>query len=73
MEQYPAHTYFPSLIEIFIMLGITAIGFTAFTLIVKYLPIFEPKETAHGLRKEAVTGLPEAILLARDGGDLKSS
>jgi Ni/Fe-hydrogenase subunit HybB-like protein len=73
MEQYPAHTYFPSLIEIFIMLGITAIGFSAFTIIVKYLPIFEPVETAHGIRKEAVTVLSDPIFLAREGGDLKPS
>jgi Ni/Fe-hydrogenase subunit HybB-like protein len=42
LESYPDHTYFPSLIEVLIMLGIAAIGFTAFTLVARYLPIFEP-------------------------------
>jgi Ni/Fe-hydrogenase subunit HybB-like protein len=43
LESYPARTYFPSLIEILIMLGIAAIGFSAFSLISGYLPIFEPE------------------------------
>jgi Ni/Fe-hydrogenase subunit HybB-like protein len=42
LESYPDRTYFPSLIEVLIMLGIAAIGFTAFTLVARYLPIFEP-------------------------------
>ena len=41
LESYPTRVYFPSLIEILIMLGIAAIGFSAFTLIAGYLPIFE--------------------------------
>ena len=41
MESWPTRTYFPSLIEILIMLGIAAIGFSAFSLISGYLPIFE--------------------------------
>lgn len=40
LESYPARTYFPSLMEVLIMLGIAAIGFTAFTLIARFLPIF---------------------------------
>ncbi|MDR3671231.1 MAG: Ni/Fe-hydrogenase cytochrome b subunit [Holophaga sp.] len=43
MEVYPTRTYFPSLIEILIMLGIAAIGFSAFSLIAGYLPIFKPE------------------------------
>jgi Ni/Fe-hydrogenase subunit HybB-like protein len=41
LESWPTRTYFPSLIEILIMLGIAAIGFSAFSLISGYLPIFE--------------------------------
>jgi Ni/Fe-hydrogenase subunit HybB-like protein len=41
MEIYPTRTYFPSLIEILIMLGIAAVGFSAFALISGYLPIFK--------------------------------
>lgn len=43
LEDWPARTYFPSLIEILITVGIAAIGFTAFTLIARFLPIFEPE------------------------------
>jgi len=42
LESYPTRVYFPSFLEVLIMLGIAAIGFTAFTLIAGYLPIFEP-------------------------------
>lgn len=44
LEQYPSQVYFPSMIEIFIMLGITAIGFCAFSFIAEYLPIFQIEE-----------------------------
>lgn len=40
LESYPTRTYFPSLLEVLVMTGIAAIGFTAFTLIARYLPIF---------------------------------
>ncbi len=43
LESWPTRTYFPSLIEIRIMLGIAAIGFSAFSIISSYLPIFEPE------------------------------
>ncbi|WLT32886.1 NrfD/PsrC family molybdoenzyme membrane anchor subunit [Geothrix sp. PMB-07] len=43
LEDWPARTYFPSLIEVLITLGIAAIGFTAFTLIARFLPIFAPE------------------------------
>ena len=46
METWPSQTYFPSLMEILITTGIAAIGFTAFTLIARYLPIFAPTNTA---------------------------
>jgi Ni/Fe-hydrogenase subunit HybB-like protein len=73
LEKYPTQTYFPSLIEIFIMLGITAVGFTAFSFIVKHLPIFGPAAADPGVRKEAVTSRPAPILLSRPGEDLKPS
>jgi Ni/Fe-hydrogenase subunit HybB-like protein len=41
MEHWPDRTYFPSTIEVLIMLGIAAIGFSAFYLISSYFPIFE--------------------------------
>jgi len=44
MEVWPTRTYFPSLLEVLIMLGIAAVGFTAFSLISSYLPIFATEE-----------------------------
>jgi Ni/Fe-hydrogenase subunit HybB-like protein len=41
LESWPTRTYFPSLIEILVMLGIAAVGFSAFSLIAGYLPIFK--------------------------------
>lgn len=74
LEVYPTQTYFPSLIEIFIMLGITALGFTAFSFVVKYLPIFEAVEEAGPqVQQEAATGRPEPIYLTRDDGGMESS
>jgi len=55
MEVYPTRTYFPSLMEVLIMLGIAAIGFSAFWLIARYLPIFE----AEPVTPKAVA--PEAL------------
>lgn len=72
LEHYPTQTYFPSLIEVFITLGITAVGFSAFSFLVKYLPIFEPVATGPSPRKEVVTGRPEPIFISREGGDLES-
>jgi len=43
LESWPTRTYFPSLLEILITLGIAAVGFSAFTLMAHYLPIFEPE------------------------------
>jgi Ni/Fe-hydrogenase subunit HybB-like protein len=73
LEKYPTQTYFPSLIEIFIMLGITAVGFTAFSFIVKHLPIFGTAAADPVVRKEAATSRPTPILLSRQGEDLKPS
>ena len=73
LEQYPTQTYFPSLIEIFIMLGITAVGFTAFSFIVKHLPVFETAAASPPVRTEALIERPEPIFLSRAGEDLKPS
>jgi Ni/Fe-hydrogenase subunit HybB-like protein len=73
LEQYPAQTYFPSLIEIFIMLGITAVGFSAFSFIVKHLPVFEPVAASPRLRTKAPVGLPEPVFIACEREDLKPS
>ncbi len=62
LEQYPARTYFPSLLEVLVMTGIAAIGFTAFTLIARYLPIFpdvappEPDEHPFSSLSPAIEG-----------------
>jgi Ni/Fe-hydrogenase subunit HybB-like protein len=54
MENWPAQTYFPSLIEVLIMLGIAATGFSVFTIVSRYLPIFES-------RPEAMPEAPEPV------------
>jgi Ni/Fe-hydrogenase subunit HybB-like protein len=72
LEHYPTQTYFPSLIEVFITLGITAVGFSAFSFLVKYLPIFGPVAAGPRHRKEAVTGRPGPIFISREDGDLES-
>ncbi len=46
LEDWPARTYFPSVIEVLITVGIAAIGFTAFTLIARFLPIFDLEPSA---------------------------
>ncbi|MCX6137284.1 MAG: Ni/Fe-hydrogenase cytochrome b subunit [Ignavibacteriales bacterium] len=48
MEIWPSRTYFPSVLEILITLGIAAIGFSAFTLVARYLPIFETEQHDEG-------------------------
>lgn len=72
LEQYPTQTYFPSLIEVFIMLGITAVGFSAFSFIVKHFPIFEGAAAAPGLHHTAVAGPTKPGFLSPEGG-LESS
>ena len=74
LEQYPSQVYFPSLIEIFIMLGITAIGFCAFSYIAEYLPIFEavaPEPTHPEL--DPVASRRERIVITRECEDPGSS
>lgn len=73
LEQYPTHTYFPSLIEVFIMLGITALGFSAFSFIAKHLPVFEAAPTGPALRKEAPAPRPEPGFRPCKVEDLKPS
>ena len=73
LEQYPAQTYFPSLIEIFIMLGITAVGFSAFSFIVKHLPVFEAVASSVHPRTEAVAGRPAPAFMTCEREDLKPS
>jgi Ni/Fe-hydrogenase subunit HybB-like protein len=73
LEIYPTQIYFPSLIEIFIMLGITAIGFSAFSLIVKHLPVFETAATGPRVGTEALVARPEPIFISRESEDLKPS
>jgi Ni/Fe-hydrogenase subunit HybB-like protein len=52
LEHWPRQTYFPSLLETLIMLGIAAVGFSAFYLIARYLPIFESEPEAQAPRDE---------------------
>ncbi|WP_306589878.1 NrfD/PsrC family molybdoenzyme membrane anchor subunit [Geothrix sp. 21YS21S-4] len=49
LEDWPTRTYFPSLMEVLITMGIAAIGFSAFTLTARHLPIFEtePSSASH--------------------------
>jgi len=51
LESWPTRTYFPSLLEILITLGIAAIGFSAFSLLANYLPIFEPESVPPASRE----------------------
>jgi Ni/Fe-hydrogenase subunit HybB-like protein len=44
LERYAGRTYFPSWIEIAVTLSIVVVGFIAFALAVRYLPVF----THHG-------------------------
>lgn len=73
LEQYPTQTYFPSLIEVFIMLGITAVGFSAFALIVKHFPIFEGAAAVSGFHNTVAARQPKPGFLSPEGGDLESS
>ncbi len=73
LEQYPTQTYFPSLIEVFIMLGISAVGFSAFSFIVKHFPIFEGAAAAPAPSKTAIAAQPMPAFLSREVSDLESS
>ena len=59
LEQWPAKTYFPSLIEVLIMLGITALGFTAFALVSRHLPIFQSEPARPGTPERAALPVPD--------------
>ncbi len=72
LEHYPSLTYFPSLIEIFIMLGITASGFCAFSFIAERLPIFRTEGSASHHR-EAPTGEQEPPIPSPACEDLRPS
>lgn len=73
LERYPSQTYFPSIIEIFIMLGITACGFCAFSFIAERLPIFRDEASADRHHHEALSGVPEPLLVSPDCEDLRPS
>lgn len=73
LERYPSQTYFPSIIEIFIMLGITACGFCAFSFIAERLPIFRDEPSADRHHHEALSGVPEPLLVSPDCEDLRPS
>ena len=73
LEQWPARTYFPSLIEVLIMLGIAAIGFSAFSIIVRCLPIFEAEPARPGLREQPATLAPAAAFRVPAGDKLEAS
>jgi len=72
LEQWPTRTYFPSLIEVLIMLGIAALGFSAFAVIVRYLPIFQA-EPEPGLREAPPALVPAAAFRAPQGDGLEAS
>ena len=73
LEQWPTRTYFPSLIEVLIMLGITAAGFTAFALVSRYLPIFQPEPARPGAPERAAQLVPAVVFKSRVGEKLESS
>jgi len=72
LEHYPSLTYFPSLIEIFIMLGITATGFCAFSFIAERLPIFRTEASASH-HHEAPSGGQEPLFASPACEDLRPS
>jgi Ni/Fe-hydrogenase subunit HybB-like protein len=74
LERYPSQTYFPSIIEIFIMLGITAAGFSAFSYIAEYLPVFTTEEAGGGHRQDAArSGGPEPVFASPECEDPRPS
>jgi Ni/Fe-hydrogenase subunit HybB-like protein len=64
LEHYPSQTYFPSIIEIFIMLGITATGFCAFSFVAEYLPVFTTGEAGTSHRQDAAQSVEKEPLFA---------
>ncbi|NWJ40901.1 MAG: Ni/Fe-hydrogenase cytochrome b subunit [Geothrix sp.] len=73
LEHYPSQTYFPSIIEIFIMLGITACGFCAFSFIAERLPIFRVEESGDPFHHEALSGVQEPLSESPECEDLRPS
>jgi len=74
LERYPSQTYFPSIIEIFIMLGITAAGFCAFSYIAEYLPVFTTEEPGHSHRQGAAKrGTQEPLFASPECEDPRPS
>ncbi len=71
LEHYPSQTYFPSIIEIFIMLGITACGFCAFSFIAEHLPIFRIEESGNSHHQEALSGAQEPLFVSPECEDLR--
>jgi Ni/Fe-hydrogenase subunit HybB-like protein len=72
LEKYPTQLYFPSMIEIFIMLGITAVGFSAFSYIAEYLPVFKDAEEARiPHQPKACSGSREPVYVPIVRQDLK--
>jgi Ni/Fe-hydrogenase subunit HybB-like protein len=61
MERWPTQTYFPSVMEILIMLGIAATGFTVFTFVANHLPIFQSPPESPGLQEDLGTPRPYSV------------
>ena len=74
LERYPAQTYFPSIIETFIMLGITAIGFCAFSFIAEHLPVFSAEAPGGSPHQDAAQdGVQEPLFVSSECEDLRPS
>ena len=54
------------------MLGITAAGFTAFALVSRYLPIFQPEPARPGAPERAAQLVPAVAFSPRVAGKLDS-
>ena len=61
MENWPTRTYVPSWQELFITLGLAALGFVAFSLAARYFKVFGAKEHA---TKEATAKAVEGVVPA---------
>ncbi len=72
LERYPSQVYFPSIIEIFIMLGIATLGFCAFHYIAKYFPIFEADAARETVPAEVLTPASARMFLPRVGENQES-
>jgi Ni/Fe-hydrogenase subunit HybB-like protein len=60
MEDWPTRTYFPSLIEVLITTGIAAIALSAYSLMARYLPIFESEPYPEDATRTQVQALEGA-------------